>query len=363
MGIALALARRGLGNVWPNPAVGCVIVRDDGDGPVIVGRGWTQPGGRPHAETEALARAGEAARGATAYVSLEPCNHHGKTPPCTEALIAAGVRRVVAATEDPDPRVSGAGLKRLQDAGITVDCGLHRIEAEDLNAGFLMRVRHERPLVCLKTATTLDGRIATHSGESQWITGPEARQRVHMMRARYDAVMVGVGTAAADNPELTCRLPGAAARQPVRIVVDARLRLPLTSKLVQTAQEIPTWLIVRDDADDRRADVLRDLGVDLIELPAAENGYPDPKEMLAALGERGLTRVLVEGGATLAAVLLRAALIDRIAWFRSDGIIGGDGIPAVEAYGIDRLAAMARFQRHGVRQVGADLLETFSRRH
>lgn len=363
MGIALALARRGLGNVWPNPAVGCVIVRDDGEGPLIVGRGWTRPTGRPHAETEALVRAGDAAKGATAYVSLEPCNHHGQTPPCTEALIAAGIRRVVAATEDPDPRVGGAGLTRLRDAGIEVDCGLHRIEAEDLNAGFLMRIRHGRPMVCLKTATTLDGRIATHTGESQWITGPESRQRVHLMRARYDAVMVGVGTATVDDPELTCRLPGAAARQPVRIVVDARLRLPLTAKIVQTARDVPTWLITRDDGDAQRADVFRDLGVEVIELPAGENGYPDPAEMLKSLGERGLTRVLVEGGATLAAVLLRAALIDRIAWFRSDGIIGGDGIPAVEAYGIDRLTAMARFQRHGIRRVGADVLETFSRRY
>jgi diaminohydroxyphosphoribosylaminopyrimidine deaminase/5-amino-6-(5-phosphoribosylamino)uracil reductase len=364
MRIALGLARRGLGSVWPNPAVGCVIVRDDGAGaPAIVGRGWTQPGGRPHAETEALARAGDAARGATAYVSLEPCNHHGKTPPCTEALIAAGIARVVAATEDPDPRVSGSGLKRLADAGIAVDCGLERRAAEDLNAGFIMRVRHGRPLVCLKTATTLDGRIATHTGESQWITGPEARARVHLMRARYDAVMVGVGTAVADDPALTARLPGLEGRQPVRVVVDARLRLPLTAQMVQSAGEVPTWIVTRDDNDDTRADAFRDLGVELIALPPSAAGYPDPAALLAALGERGLTRVLVEGGATLAAVLLRAQLIDRIAWFRSGGIVGGDGIPAVEAFGVDHLAAMARFERHGVKRVGADLLETFSRRH
>jgi len=363
MRIALGLARRGVGNVWPNPAVGCVIVRDEGGAPAIVGRGWTQPGGRPHSETEALARAGAAARGAVAYVSLEPCNHHGKTPPCTEALIAAGVRRVVAATEDPDPRVSGSGLARLAEAGIAVACGLERSAAEDLNAGFLMRVRHGRPLVCLKTATTLDGRIATHTGESQWITGAEARSRVHLIRARYDAVMVGVGTAAADDPALTCRLPGLDARQPVRIVVDARLRLPLTAQMVVSAREVPTWIITRDDADETRADAYRDLGVELIRLPPAAAGYPDPKAMLAALGERGLTRVLVEGGATLAAVLLRAQLIDRIAWFRSSGIIGGDGIPAVEGFGVEHLAEMARFERHGVRRVGPDLLETFSRRN
>lgn len=359
MRIALALARRGLGSVWPNPSVGCVIVRNQG----IVGRGWTQPGGRPHAETEALRRAGPAARGATAYVSLEPCSHHGQTPPCADALIAAGVARVVAATEDPDPRVSGSGLRRLEDAGIAVDCGVRRVEAEALNAGFLMRVRSGRPLVCLKTATTLDGRIAVHTGESRWITGPEARERVHLMRARYDAVMVGVGTATADDPELTCRLPGLPARQPVRVVVDARLRLPLTSKLVRTAREVPTWIVTRDDADSRRAGALLDLGVELIQLRPSASGYPDPKAMLAALGGRGVTRLLVEGGATLAAVLLRAALIDRIAWFRSGGIIGGDGIPAVEAYGVDRLAAMAQFDRQSVTRLGGDLLETFWRRH
>ncbi len=363
MGNALGLARRGLGNVWPNPAVGCVIVRDDGQGLVIVGRGWTQPGGRPHAETEALARAGGAAQGAVAYVSLEPCSHQGQTPPCTDALIKAGVSAVVAATEDPDPRVSGGGLKRLAEAGIRVACGVSRVEAEELNAGFLMRVRAGRPLVCLKTATTLDGRIAVHTGESRWITGPAARDRVHVMRARYDAIMVGVGTAITDDPELTCRLPGQVARQPVRIVVDSRLRLPLTAKLVRTAREVPTWVVTRDDADGRRAGALRDLGVELIALPARASGYPDPQEMLKAFGARGLTRLLVEGGATLAAVLLRAGLIDRIAWFRSGGIIGGDGIPAVEAYGVDRLAEMAQFERRAVTRLGGDLLETFWRRH
>ena len=286
-----------------------------------------------------------------------------RTPPCAEALIAADVSRVVVAIEDPDPRVSGAGLERLEAAGIEVDCGVERLEAEDVNAGFLMRVRDGRPLFRLKTATTWTAGSPPHTGESQWITGPEARTRAHLIRARYDAVMVGVGTAVADDPELTCRLPGLSERQPVRIVIDARLRLPLTARMVQSARTVPTWIVTRDDSDSRRAEAFRDLGVELIELPAAAAGYPDPKAMLAALGERGLTRVLVEGGATLAAVFLRAALIDRIAWFRSGGIIGGDGIPAVEAYGVDRLATMGRFERRGVKRVGPDLLETFSRRH
>lgn len=363
MRIALGLARRGLGAVWPNPAVGCVLVQHEDRAGRIVGRGWTQPGGRPHAETEALKRAGSAAKGATAYVTLEPCCHHGKTPPCTDALISAGVGRVVVATEDPDPRVAGAGLRQIADAGIAADCGLCRPEAEAVNAGFLTRLRDGRPMVCLKTATTLDGRIATHTGNSQWITGPEARARSHQLRASYDAIMVGVGTAIADNPELTCRLPGLAARSPVRIVVDAGLRLPLTAKLFQSAKSAPTWIIARDDADSQRAGAIRDLGVDIIGLPAAENGYPDPRDMLRQLGRRGITRLLVEGGATLAAVLLRAGLIDRVAWFRSSGIIGGDGIPAVEPYGVEALADMAQFEREGMEPVGADMLETLIRRH
>ena len=306
---------------------------------------------------------GDAARGATAYVTLEPCCHHGKTPPCTDALITAGVGRVVVATEDPDPRVAGAGLRQIADAGIAADCGLCRPDAEAVNAGFLTRVRDGRPMVCFKTATTLDGRIATHTGNSQWITGPEARARSHQLRASYDAIMVGVGTAIADDPELTCRLPGLAGRSPVRIVVDSGLRLPLTAKLFQSAKSASTWIVARDDADSQRADAIRDLGVDIIGLPAAANGYPDPGDMLRELGQRGITRLLVEGGATLAAVLLRAGLIDRVAWFRSGGVIGGDGIPAVEPYGVDVLADMIRFEREATEPVGADMLETLVRRH
>src|SRR5579862_7078692 len=210
---ALSLARRGLGNTWPNPAVGCVLVREGR----VVGRGWTQPGGRPHAETEALARAGRAARGATAYVTLEPCCHHGRTPPCADALIAAGLSRVVAAIEDPDPRVAGGGLARLRAAGLDVESGLCAAEAAEINAGFLSRLRLGRPLVTLKLATSLDGRIATASGESRWITGGPARERAHLLRATHDAILVGTDTVIADNPELTCRLPGLAGHSPVRV--------------------------------------------------------------------------------------------------------------------------------------------------
>src|SRR5438093_45669 len=245
---ALALARRGLGNVWPNPAVGCIIVKDGR----VAGRGWTQPGGRPHAETEALARAGEAARGATAYVSLEPCSHWGRTPPCADALIAAGVRRVVVALEDPDPRVAGSGLARLRAAGIAVETGLGAAAAAEINAGFFQRVRFGRPLVTLKLASSLDGRIATASGESRWITGPPARDHAHLLRATHDAILVGTGTVLADDPQLTCRLPGLARRSPVRVVIDRHLRIPPSARLIAEARQVPTWVVTFGSADSGR---------------------------------------------------------------------------------------------------------------
>jgi len=360
MRAALTLAGRGLGRVWPNPAVGCVLAAGRGSSRVV-GRGWTQPGGRPHAETEALARAGAAARGCTVFVTLEPCAHHGRTPPCAAALIKAGVARVVAAAEDPDPRVSGGGLRQLRDAGIAVECGLLREEAETLNAGYLLRIRSGRPLVTLKLATTLDGRIATHGGESRWISGEAARRRVHLLRARNDAVMVGIGTALADDPDLTCRLPGLEDRSPVRVVVDARLHLPLTSKLVTSARKIPTWLVtVPGRARDRRH-AYEDSGVRIIEVAEGPDGYPVPGAMLSALGEAGVTRVLAEGGGHLAAGLLRADLVDRLQWFRAAGIMGGDGVPAVAAYGIDRLYMMRRFRRTATYEIGEDTWERYVR--
>lgn len=361
MRAALSLAGRGLGRVWPNPAVGCVLVAGAAD-VRVVGRGWTQPSGRPHAETEALARAGQSARGCTAFVTLEPCAHHGRTPPCAAALIKAGVRRVVVATGDPDPRVGGAGLTQLRDAGVTVECGLLREEAEFLNAGYLLRVRTGRPLITLKLATTLDGRIATHGGESRWITGEAARRRTHLLRARNDAIMIGIGTALTDDPDLTCRLPGLEDRSPVRIVVDARLHLPLTSKLVASAQKTPTWLVtVPGRARDRRH-AFEDSGVRIVEVREGPDGYPAPAAMLAALGDAGLSRVLVEGGGHLAAVLLRADLVDRLQWFRAAGIMGGDGMPAVAAYGIDKLSLMRRYRRSSAHEIGEDLWERYVRR-
>ncbi len=361
MRAALALAARGLGSVWPNPAVGCVLAKDGR----VVARGWTQRGGRPHAEAEALGRAGAAARGATAYVTLEPCAHHGATPPCAEALVAAGIARAVIALEDPDNRVDGRGLDMLHQAGVEVAVGLCRAEAAEINAGFLMRVTEGRPLVSLKLASTLDGRIATRSGESRWITGEEARARVHLMRARNDAIMVGIGTALADDPELTCRLPGLAGHSPVRVAMDGGLRLSPGSRLAATAAERPTWLITGPKpAPERRPALkeLQDLGVEIIEVEADAAGRPDPAAALGALAARGITRLMVEGGATLAASLLGADLVDRIAWFRAPSLIGGDGLAAAAAFGLDRLDAAPRFERRAVEAIGQDLLETYARR-
>jgi diaminohydroxyphosphoribosylaminopyrimidine deaminase/5-amino-6-(5-phosphoribosylamino)uracil reductase len=354
MQAALGLARRGLGDTWPNPSVGCVLVRDGR----VVGRGTTAPGGRPHAETVALAMAGEAARGATAYVTLEPCSHHGATPPCADALLAAGIVRVVVGAGDPDPRVSGAGLDRLRAAGVAVETGVLGDAAEDMGAGFFSRVRAGRPLVTLKLATTLDGRIATAAGESQWITGEPARRAAHLLRGRSDAVMVGVGTVLADDPALTCRLPAVKRVPMVRVVADSHLRTRLTASLVATAQDMPTWIIHREGAEIERRQALQSAGVRLIEVPGGSVGV-DVAAALASLGAAGITRLLVEGGAQLAASLLRAGLVDRVAWFHAPSVMGGDGWPAAQAFGIRDLGQMPRFERIDARPVGNDMLTEF----
>jgi len=355
---ALALARRGLGNVWPNPAVGCVIVRDGR----VVGRGWTQPGGRPHAETEALRRAGPAARGATAYVSLEPCAHWGRTPPCADALVDAGVVRVVAALGDPDPRVAGAGIRRLREAGIAVETGAGAAEAAEINAGFLTRQRLGRPLVTLKLATSLDGKIATGTGESQWITGPPAREQTHRLRAEHDAVMVGTGTVLADDPQLTCRLPGRGRHSPVRVVLDRFLRIPIGAHVIAEASLIPTWVVTLQSADPARRRAVLGQGAELIEVGPDAEGRIDLAAALQALGARGLTRILVEGGAMLAAALVRARLIDRLVWMHAPLLIGADGIPAIGGFGLAALAEAPRFEPFVSETVGADIVTTFRAR-
>lgn len=360
MQAALTLAVRGLGRTWPNPAVGCVLVRPDLNGRVV-GRGWTQPGGRPHAETEALSRAGALAEGATAYVTLEPCTHHGHTPPCADALIEAGIDRAVVAIEDPDPRVSGQGIARLRDAGIAVTQGVGAEAAAEINAGFLMRIRQGRPLITLKIASSLDGRIATKSGESRWITGEMSRRHGHALRLSHDAILVGIGTALADDPALTCRLPGVGTG-PVRIVIDTHLRLSPDSRLAATAKEVPTWVIAARGSERTRAALLTARGIEVIDIAGGRNGGVDLTEAFDKLAARGLTRVLVEGGGTVAAALLGAGLVDRIAWFRAPVVLGGDGVPAAAGFGLAALAEAPGFVRTGAQALGPDTLETFRRR-
>jgi diaminohydroxyphosphoribosylaminopyrimidine deaminase/5-amino-6-(5-phosphoribosylamino)uracil reductase len=294
-------------------------------------------------------------------VTLEPCCFHGRTPPCTEALIAAGVARVVVATADPDPRVNGAGLRRLREAGIEVVLGVLADEAEELAEGLFRRIGNGRPMVTLKLATTLDGRIATAGGESQWITGGPARRLGHALRGRHDAVMVGVGTAMADDPDLTCRIEGYRTMPLVRVVADGHLSLTLLSRLVVTARQTPTWVIARDDADPSRAAALEELGVELLRVPGGEAGV-DIAAGLAGLARRGITRLLVEGGARLAATLLRADLVDRLAWFHAPVVMGGDGVAAAQGFGVAALAAMPRFRRLRVSMAGDDVLSEFERR-
>lgn len=351
---ALGLAARGLGLVAPNPAVGCVIVSQDR----VVGRGWTQPGGRPHAEAEALARAGAAARGATAYITLEPCAHHGKTPPCADALLAAGVSRCVIATDDPDPRVNGAGMARLRAAGVTVEEGLCRAAAERLNAGFFSVVRKGRPLVTLKLASSLDGRIACQGGDSKWITGPLARRRGHLLRASHDAVMVGSGTALADDPRLDVRLSGLADAKPLRVVLDSRLRLPLTHDLVTRAKAQATLVFTATPG--AAPESLAAAGVEVAGVASGPDGL-DVAEVMAQLAGHGVTRLLVEGGGLLAAALLKADLVDRLVVFRAPKIIGGDAIPAVGALGFTRVADCPSFEPDYRGMEGPDGAEWYHR--
>ncbi len=363
MAAALALARRGLGRTWPNPSVGCVIARDGW----VLARGRTADGGRPHAEASALAAAreagsGDALRGATAYVTLEPCSHHGHTPPCANALVEAGVTRVVVATGDPDSRVAGRGLARLRAAGIDVLEGVGRAEADEINAGFFMRVRAGRPLIALKTATSLDGRIATATGDSKWITGPAARAEGHLLRATHDAIMVGIGTVRADDPELTCRLPGLGDRSPIRVILDSRARLRVDSKLALDARGTPVWLLCGEGVSNRRITTLSRAGVDVRLVPVGTDGRVDIATACRDLGEAGLTRVLVEGGGKLAASLLAAGLVDRIVAFRGGVVIGGDGLPSVASMRIAELGSAPRFERVSSRVVGDDTLETWARR-
>jgi diaminohydroxyphosphoribosylaminopyrimidine deaminase/5-amino-6-(5-phosphoribosylamino)uracil reductase len=359
MALALALGRRGLGRTWPNPAVGAVVVRETGDGPLIVGRGWTQDGGRPHAETEALDRAGAAARGATLYVTLEPCSHHGRTSPCADAIIAAGIARVVSAMEDPNPAVRGQGHVRLAAHGIAVEIGVGADAARRAHAGHLRRVRDGRPHVALKLAISADGKAGLAGRRPVPITGALATARVHRLRAMNDAIMIGIGTAVADDPSLTCRLPGMTGRSPVRVVLDTTLRLPLTSRLVESAGETPLWIIAGEAAPGAREHALRSRGVEVIRV-----GKGDRLElaaMLQSLGNRGITRLMVEGGPILAASLLSADLVDEAVLFRSPHLLGGGAIDALDGMPLIALTQSPNLVPAGSERLGLDRVEAFER--
>jgi diaminohydroxyphosphoribosylaminopyrimidine deaminase/5-amino-6-(5-phosphoribosylamino)uracil reductase len=354
MQLALTLGRRGLGRTWPNPAVGAVVVKDG----VIVGRGWTQAGGRPHAEPEALKRAGAAARGATLYVTLEPCSHFGKSPPCADAIIAAGVSRVVAAIEDPNPEVAGNGFAKLRAAGISVDVGLFAAEATHDHAGHIRRMRDKRPHVILKLAVSLDDKIAASGGRPVAITGEAARTRVHLLRAQSDAILVGIGTVLADDPLLTCRLPGMEARSPVRVVLDRALRIPGNSRLVHSARETPLWVITSELAEAPAAMKLGAVAAQVIRVPPAASGLDLPA-VLRALAERGITRLMVEGGSRVASSFVAAGLVDEIWLLRGREAIGADGVAALDALPLGAITQSPAFKVRATETLTKDTLTIY----
>ena len=358
MQLALTLGRRGQGRTWPNPAVGAVVVRDG----VIIGRGWTQPGGRPHAEPEALKRAGEAARDATLYVTLEPCSHVGKSPPCADAIIAAGIARVVSAIEDPNPEVAGQGHARLRAAGISVDIGLGALEAARDHAGHFRRIRDKRPHVILKLAVSSDNKIGAAGRKPVAISGEAARARVHLLRAQCDAILVGIGTVQADDPLLTCRLPGMEARSPVRIVLDRSLRIPGTSRLVHSARETPLWVMTSNLSEAPAAMKLGAAGAQVIRV-ATTSTPPglDLSAVLHALSEKGITRLLVEGGARVASSFVTLGLVDEIWLLRGADPVGADGIAALDALPLTSITQSPAFRVRASETLQKDTLTIYER--
>lgn len=320
MALALDLARAATGQTSPNPLVGAVIVKNG----AVIGIGAHLKAGEPHAEVNALRMAGEKAAGATIYVTLEPCSHYGRTPPCADAVIAAGIRRVVVATLDPNPQVAGTGVDRLRAAGLEVTVGIGEEEARRMNEVFFHYITTKRPFVTIKTASTLDGKIASVTGHSRWITGEAARKQVHELRRAYDAILVGAGTVLADDPELTARHNGELyGRQPVRVILDSRLRTPLTAKVVQDSQA-PTWIFTTAESTEEKRSMLADKGVELFVVDAPIT----VEKVLTVLGERGITSLLVEGGAEVNGSFLQAQAIQKVVSYLSLKLIGGSAAPS-----------------------------------
>ena len=345
MARALRLAESGLYSATPNPRVGCVLVRDGR----IVGEGWHEKAGGPHAEVHALQSAGDLARGATAYVTLEPCSHHGRTPPCCEALLAAGIERVVAAMQDPNPLVAGQGLAWLRDAGLAVDCGLLANEARELNIGFVSRMERGRPWVRLKAAASLDGRTALENGSSQWITGPDARRDGHRWRARACAILTGIGTVRDDDPQLTVR-DVETARQPLRVVVDSRLEIDPSARVLQGGRV----LVVAAVENHLLASIIEARGAEVIFLPN-DAGKVDLQALMRELAKRGINELHVEAGFNLNGSLLREGLVDELLLYLAPSLIGDASRGLFNLPALDDLAEKRALQWRDVRQVGSDL--------
>ena len=357
MEIALRLADRNIGNVCPNPSVGCLIVNGDR----IVGRGWTQAGGRPHAEVMALEQAGEKSIGATVYTTLEPCSHYGKTPPCSDSLISARIKRLVGAVKDPDPRVDGKGFSKLRDAGIEVVEGILESKAIELNRGFIARVTKKLPFVTLKMAMSIDSRIATKTGDSKWITCEKARYSSHFLRSKHDAILTGIGTVLSDNPILNTRISGLENRSPTRIIMDTKLRLPVDSQIVSTATEYKTIICTTGAAEKSKKKHIESFGLQVVTLTGNKSGRVSLIETLEFLAAKGINSVLVEGGGILSTEFLRSDLIDELLVYRAPIVLGGDGRAAVEGLGVSDLSAAAAFERTGIASIGTDLMETYKR--
>ena len=354
---ALRLAIRGIGKVSPNPPVGCVIVKEDR----VIGRGWTQPGGRPHAEVMALQQAGQKAEGATAYCTLEPCSHFGKTPPCCDALIKAGISKVVVAAQDPDLRVNGRGIKRLRAAGLCVVENVCKEEASDIMRGFFNVCEFSRPYVTLKFGMSIDSRVAAVNGESKWITGDVARRSAHLLRAKNDAILTGIGTLLYDDPKLDCRLPGLEQHSPSRMLVDSKLRIPATSHFALTAKDRPSYIFTTEKSDAAKKDTLTDMGIKIFQVPCSEDGHVSIQRCLELMAEEGITMVLVEAGGYLASGLVKSNLVDKLVIYRAPMIIGGDGIAAWHRLGVEQLGMSKRFAIQNIERIGPDIIETYNR--
>ncbi|MAZ98108.1 MAG: riboflavin biosynthesis protein RibD [Rhodospirillaceae bacterium] len=358
MNIALRLADRNIGNVYPNPSVGCLIIKNDR----VVGRGWTQLGGRPHAEAMALRQAGPNAKGATVYSTLEPCSHFGQTPPCCDALIAAGIKRLVGGMRDPDPRVNGNGFLKLRQAGIEVTDGIQEGLATELNNGFVSKIKNKTPIVTLKLATSIDSKISTKMGESKWITGNQARHSVHFQRSRHDAILTGIGTVIADDPMLNCRLKGLENRSPVRVILDTKLKISAKNQIASSAAEYETIVFTTNEAKHRKQVQLEKLGIKIERIEMDKNGRVLINSVLATLAGNGITSVLVESGGQLAAEFIRLNLVDYLLVYCAPIVIGGDGGDAIASVGLNKLDMAFPFERIKTENLGIDLLETYKRR-